>query len=642
MFEKAIPARRFRVVLAAVLAVVPLASAAPAWQYTHTGGSVTALTTHAGEFVALRADGALIFSSDARTWEKRAAVEPGARMHAKGDAYLFLSLVGEPHDQTRTAVIRRTADFESFDTVFEGEVPRSTSWRDVLLETPGGSAALLSGSNHTEILLTADGMEWNSVLQIPGPALREAWITPAGGTALALSGAFPVQWLESTDGVEWTHHNAFIGSYVALNGIYIGIGTPWATAGAFVSQDTHTWTRAEVDLPPGPPCIAAGNGRAVIQFNARSTLVTTDGQTWVLANLPEPAASLPHRVNFVYFKGRFWLSREALPPPEEIEIGGAGYGEPEVFSSVDGLVWTHEDAMPPDFADESGVETISETPLPEDSVSVSLSRAPVAAEAFHGLTFVRLAFESDTGRHAVFQTIADGPEMRVNTNWGSILTGHAHEPFKLVADDGVFLVRNVHGRLGFFEDGADYLPQPVARFDGPESEFAVRLWWEPVEGADFYRVHRETEADGDDAVPPLVTVGETTETVWLDQDEELDKENAYRYTVTAHADDGRESHPGHRVDTRLMRVWDFLEFPPPTIGPPTDTWFPVPYVGYGHAAHNPWTRTLGNRWWHINEVRRGFWAWDAAAEQWLWSALDAYPWVYDPEAAEWIEPSPTE
>ncbi len=641
MFAKTFSARRLGAVLATALIVAPLCPGAPAWQYTHTGGSVNALTEHDGEFIALRSDGALLFSGDARAWEKRAAFESQTRMHAVGDAYLFLSLAGEPRDITRTAIIRRTTDFESFDTVFESEVPRSTTWRNALLETPGGSAALLSGSDHTEILLTADGTEWNSVFSTPGPALRDAWTTPTGRTALTLAGSFPVPWLESYDGVEWTHHNTFIGKYVALNGMYIGIGALWATAGAFASPDTHVWTRADVDLPPGPPSIAAGNGRAVIQFNARSTLVTTDGRTWTHADLPEPAENPPHRVTFGFFNGRFWLSRTALYPPEGFG-GDGGFGEPEVFSSVDGIVWTGEEAMPPDFTDESGVETISETPLPEESVAIPLSVTPVAAEASYGLTHVRLALEPDTGRHALFQTIADGPERRVDTTWGSVLTGDGHDPFKLVAANGVFLVRNVHGRLGFFEDGSDYLPQPVARFEGPASEFAVRLWWEPVDGADFYRIHRETEMDGGDAVRPLVNVGETTATVWLDQDEELDKENAYRYTVTAHADDGRESHPGRRVDTRLMRVWDFFEMPPPTIGQPVGTWFPVPYVGYGNTAHKPWTRTLGGRWWHIHEVHRGFWAWDAGSEQWLWSALDAYPWVYDPESREWIEPATEE
>ncbi|MCC5807365.1 MAG: hypothetical protein JJU00_13660 [Opitutales bacterium] len=639
MFENAIPARRFRAVLAVASAIAPLSFAAPAWQYTHTGGSVTELTTHNSEFVALRADGALLFSGDARTWEKRVSVEPGARMHAKGGAYLFFSFTGELYDDPRTAVIRRTTDFESFETVFETKVASRTDWIHTLVETPGGPAALLTGPDHTEILLTADGTEWTSVHKMSGPRIGGAWTTPSGTTALTLFGTNPVQWLESDNSVTWVHHNAFIGHYVALAGIYIGVGNRWATERVFVSKDAEDWIPADVNFPPGPASIAAGNGRAVIQTRGRETFMTLDGEVWTAAQLPEPAHAPPHQVTFGFHEGRFWLSRKAVPPPDEIQTG-SGLGDAEVFSSVDAIVWSPEDVLPPDFADESGTIYVTETPLPENSTAVSLSRAPEPADVAHGLTTVRLAPDPDDNRHALFHTVADGPEMRVNTNWGSIPTEHAHEPFKLVAANGVFLVRNVHGRLGFFEDGADYLPQPVARFDGPESEFAVRLWWEPVEGADRYRIHRETETSGDDAVPPLVTVGETTATVWLDHDDALGKEENYRYTVTAHADDGRESFPGHRVDTRLFSVWNLADGP--GIDPPAGQWFPVSYIGHANAVYKPWTRTLGARWWYIHEVRRGFWAWDPAAEQWLWSALDAYPWVYDPEAREWIAPATDE
>ena len=103
MFAKTFSARRLGAVLATALIVAPLCPGAPAWQYTHTGGSVNALTEHDGEFIALRSDGALLFSGDARAWEKRAAFESQTRMHAVGDAYLFLSLAGEPRDITRTA-----------------------------------------------------------------------------------------------------------------------------------------------------------------------------------------------------------------------------------------------------------------------------------------------------------------------------------------------------------------------------------------------------------------------------------------------------------------------------------------------------------------------------------------------------------
>lgn len=607
------------------------------WQHIDLGDKARAIGAVEDRFVVLLEDGRLLTTMDARQWEMVTDLADSWQCVFNEEGMTAFT-VHEHNDGSITASILHSADLVLFETLFTCTIPfsegaRTTKWFWPLLDTPGGMIAVLNGPDFIEIILSPDGVSWEPLRRQPGWRMGRAYYRDGAGEVVLGNGLYTMQYLLSEDGINWTALNTFVGSYTYYQGRYIGLRGP-PDAAIAVSDDLVYWQDLPVSLEDYPSELVVGAERLLVVDSPRQVWVSEDGLSWQRYDLPElPVFSTgAWSYQASYMGGRFWLRRAYNPKPGSSEEGYA-----EFIASVDGIDWQMESGYPDGLHNESTLVSVKRQTLPggvpgspvSSYIEVYGERA-VATELTSAGVTVAIRERDASGLFALFQTDSSGAETVVNTTWASRWTSYPfHRPLQLVSANGAFLCRNVFDRLGYYSAHEAFLQQPRAEAVFPPHRSKLALYWFPVHGAAYYRVHRCTRRTAD--IQSFILVGETSATYWTDPDPLLQEGVPYYYVVTAHAVNGQESLPGKRITGTMSHekfvphpLVDYIYFGPADAGDIMTAWRNAPWI---------WSREYG--WWYVADAAYGLWISDLHAG-WLWSASDVYPYFHEVTTGRWL------
>jgi hypothetical protein len=615
------------------------------WQHVALGSNVDAIGVVDGGFAAVLSNGRVRASTDARTWTTVAELQRDDRVWFN-DAGLTVFAVRKDATGGALAAILHTSDLIEFETLLERELTlpeyalerpaahydNRNFWRRPLAHAGAGWIAIFDSGAYLEILYSEDGVQWTSTLFAPGWKFANAYRHATGD--LLITHAVHSRWLRSADGLQWDVYSTFVGQYTWYNNQYVGLRTADKPA-IFVSVNAEDWAELPVVLDNGPSNLIVGQDRLLIINIATKIWVSIDGVTWLVSTLPDWVGAgdgFPQTTGG-FFNGRFWLVRTVNTPP-----GSPVDNSSQILSSVDGVNWIEEAALPAGYVNQGIPLTSVQAALPGSLAALPTGEQTIPVECTDaGVSVAIRARPEKPGTFALYHTDTAGTEWIVDTNWGVAwyFADLPAQPRQLLVHNGVFLCRT-NNHFALYDAYQSHLPQPwVPNSLSADHETHIEVRWHPVAGADTYAIWRATGLAMLLSSEALEWIGETSATRWIDDDPDLVKKRNYAYAITAHAADGRYSLPGRMMDGRLWDIESRLDY---------YEWFEpwkarwVSFDWFGRAIYSdpfPWIWSLGHGWWCLHEVKYGFWVLDRHLG-WLWTQSGIYPYFHQATLDRWL------